>query len=1167
MPWRRTGGALDSDGRNPMRKRASAAAVALAIALGGGTWATAAVPQATPAPHGEQERSTAATKGRPASVTLLTGDVVTLRTEEDGSVTATVEPGPGRAHMAFFQQREGDHLYVIPRDVARLVPSRLDRALFDVTGLVKAGYDDASRDSLPVIVQTAAATEAAAAADDEDAAGSSDDSIRAAAPAKPNWAASGITPDRKLESVGAVADVLPKGRAAKLLDALAPPVPPADASAKARTSPDASTKAAPGSIGHVWLDQPVRASDADSTPQIGAPEAWEAGFTGEGVTVAVLDTGIDATHPDLDEVVVGERDFTGKGNVTDGAGHGTHVASILAGSGEASDGVNKGVAPDADLLVGKVLDDFGDGTLSGVIEGMEWAAAEGADVVNLSLGSLYFDVPSPDAVAVDELTATYGTLFVVSAGNDGDLGEGTVGSPGIAAKALTVGAVDDADDVTVYSSRGGSDAGLLKPDVVAPGDGIVAARATGTEAGGVVDDLHVALSGTSMAAPHVAGAAAVLKQARPELDATALKSALMGSAEPTGADVWSEGAGRITVPGAIAQQVTATPSVSFGTFSWPHDGESANGTMTYTNAGSDDVTLALATDVTDSADASVADAVTLSADSVVVPAGGTASVDVTVADGPGAIGAIGGTLVATGTDGTTVRTPVGWAKEREYVNLTVRAVDRAGEPVSADTWGAAIKLDPENGGLFGTNLFFEDGVATARVIPGVYSPVAFIETFDEDGAVTDALFLSSGEVDATADAEVLLDGRTAKEVTTSTHRPAELASLGLSVETEDSAEVAYAGVNVMYGPGTELALTPVPAATHGDYDTIVQATLLAPTSGDDRGDEAAPYRYDLAHHSEGVEVPALRGDRRTTVAVDTSYGASVGDTHLVQRLYWEPGTIIAGGAVEPVPVGTRRTEYLTALPGRWYLGSEIQEDGVGVVLTEAERHVWSEPGRARQGLATGALAPGFSTITPVRQSGADLWLSPTSRIDDDGGVLWGSDVGERLRVWQDGELIEDVPEPYSFPTVPEGGADYRILYESTPGEPAYRLATSVTSEWTFHARSDVGDDVSPPLLDTTWDVRGVDPSGSAPGTTRVRVDVGHQDDAYDTSQVEGARFWWSADDGGTWHQAKVTTTADGAYVATVKAPAGTEHVSLKVEAWDAGGGGVTKTVVRAYAVD
>lgn len=151
--------------------------------------------------------------------------------------------------------------------------------------------------------------------------------------------------------------------------------------------------------------------------------------------------------------------------------------------------------------------------------------------------------------------------------------------------------------------------------------------------------------------------------------------------------------------------------------------------------------------------------------------------------------------------------------------------------------------------------------------------------------------------------------------------------------------------------------------------------------------------------------------------------------------------------------------------------------------------------------------------------------------------------------------------------VPEGGADYRMLLESTPADPAYRLATSVTGEWEFDARSDVGDGALPPLLDTTWDVRGLTPAGVAPGTTRVRVTAGYQDGAYDTSSVKGARLWWSADDGDTWHRATVTRAGDGVCDATVKAPAGTEHVSLKVEAWDEAGGSVAETVVRAYAVD
>ncbi|WP_197322314.1 S8 family serine peptidase, partial [Saccharomonospora sp. NB11] len=124
---------------------------------------------------------------------------------------------------------------------------------------------------------------------------------------------------------------------------------------------------------------------AESVPQIGAPEAWDSGLTGEGVRVAVLDTGIDADHPDLADAVVEAEDFTGSGNTDDGQGHGTHVAATILGDGSASDGRYRGVAPDAELVVGKVLDDDGFGQESWILAGMEWAA-ENASVVNMSLG-------------------------------------------------------------------------------------------------------------------------------------------------------------------------------------------------------------------------------------------------------------------------------------------------------------------------------------------------------------------------------------------------------------------------------------------------------------------------------------------------------------------------------------------------------------------------------------------------------------------------------------------------------------------------------------------------------------------------------------------------------------------------------------------------------------
>ena len=111
----------------------------------------------------------------------------------------------------------------------------------------------------------------------------------------------------------------------------------------------------------------------DSVPQIHAPEAWAAGFDGLGTTVAVLDTGYDPTHPDLQGRVVASANFTTDASVTDGNGHGTHVASTVGGTGAASGGLRKGVAPKADLMVGKVLSDGGYGEDSWVLAGMVWA--------------------------------------------------------------------------------------------------------------------------------------------------------------------------------------------------------------------------------------------------------------------------------------------------------------------------------------------------------------------------------------------------------------------------------------------------------------------------------------------------------------------------------------------------------------------------------------------------------------------------------------------------------------------------------------------------------------------------------------------------------------------------------------------------------------------------
>ncbi len=302
-------------------------------------------------------------------------------------------------------------------------------------------------------------------------------------------------------------------------------------------------------IEHIWLDLPVHTWLDTSVPLLGVPKAWASGLRGKGITIAVVDTGVDLTHPDLAGRVTATRDFTGQG-FSDGNGHGTHVCGIAAGNGSASGGQYTGVAPDATLIVAKALKADGGGLTSDVMAGVEWAVNQRAQVINLSLGS------SGPADGTDALSATCdaawgrGVIVCVAAGNDGP-GSGTVGSPGCARKVITVGATDDVDAVASFSSRGPTQDGRQKPDICFPGVGIAAPRAAGTSMGSVVDDHYTRASGTSMATPHASGSAALILQANPKYTPDQVKGRLMETARNLGLDGNVQGAGRASVAGAL----------------------------------------------------------------------------------------------------------------------------------------------------------------------------------------------------------------------------------------------------------------------------------------------------------------------------------------------------------------------------------------------------------------------------------------------------------------------------------------------------------------------------------------------------------------------------------------------------------------------------------------
>ncbi|MQA96365.1 MAG: S8 family serine peptidase [Streptosporangiales bacterium] len=449
-----------------------------------------------------------------ATVTLVTGDQVTVRGSGAGA-DYTAKPGPGRSGITFDVRRDGGTVRVVPSDAAPLLAEgRVDARLFDVPRLVTWEYDDASRTDVPLITEHAEGTEPR------------------------------VTGAR---AVGG----------ARMTDGLtAMRLPKAEAADAWRSLTGERDDRLEGGVRRLWLDGKVKASLNHSVPQVGAAKAWAAGYTGKGVTVAVLDTGIDTGHPDLAGKVVAARDFTGAG-LADQHGHGTHVASTVAGSGKASGGTYKGVAPGARLASGKVLDADGFGLESWIVAGMQWASSTvKAKVVNLSLGGT--DTPDVDPMeqAVNELTATDGTLFVVAAGNEGELGLQTITSPGSATSALTVGAVNYSDRLAAWSSRGALPDGTIKPDVTAPGVSIDAAGA-GTRG-------YVNFSGTSMAAPHVAGAAAILGQRFPGFKGASLKAALMSTAHyVSGYRAYHQGTGRIDVNRARLQRVyTTSPNIS-----------------------------------------------------------------------------------------------------------------------------------------------------------------------------------------------------------------------------------------------------------------------------------------------------------------------------------------------------------------------------------------------------------------------------------------------------------------------------------------------------------------------------------------------------------------------------------------------------------------------------
>lgn len=744
-----------------------------------------APPPTATKPAGPPERS--------RTVMLLTGDRVTWTTGADGRHSATIAPAPrpGGVPVTFTTSVVGDHYYVIPSDAApRISAGVLDRSLFDIPRLVREGQASADR---PAGVILRYRKGVSAARDSRTLPGA------ARGPVLRSINGAALRPQRGQAGTwwGAVRGAAPTGRTL------------------AR------------GITRISLDAVVRPTLDVSVIQTGAPTAWAAGYQGEGVRVAVLDTGIDANHPDVAGRIVGTANFTGESSVADGHGHGTHVASTIAGSGAASGERFRGMAPAASLLVGKVLDSAGNGAMSQVIAGMEWAARGGARVVNLSLGALPTDGTDPASQAVDALTAETGALFVIAAGNNG--GDASVNAPGAADAALTVGATDKVGGLSDFSNRGPrhGDA-AIKPELTAPGHQITAARAAGTTMGTPYDSRYTTASGTSMATPHVAGAAVLLAQARPSWTAAQLKEALIATADPRGHSVFAGGSGWLDVRRALNQGVYGPNAVAFGAVNPPHTGTRTQ-ELSYRNDTDAAVTLQLAvTGQGWDGRALPSGAVATSASTVTVPAGAKGTVTLTVNLSPGDPGVYGGVVTAATSDGTVrVRTPFSYYKSNAH-RLTTTVLDSRGAP-APDVPVTLAKLDgatdPNDPLVREAGLLFTDanGVVAAHVADGVYDLYTTVFEWRADGRR--ATLAVATERPVRAATTVTLDARAAVKV-----NPVLPESTNTLVGMVGTLRGLAGGGRAGAGPGItwdnyDMYLTPTPAPSIGWLDAYEQWTL------------------------------------------------------------------------------------------------------------------------------------------------------------------------------------------------------------------------------------------------------------------------------------------------------------------------------------------------------
>uniref|UniRef100_A0A7J3ZAF9 Peptidase S8/S53 domain-containing protein n=1 Tax=Ignisphaera aggregans TaxID=334771 RepID=A0A7J3ZAF9_9CREN len=1083
---------------------------------------------------------------RLVNVTLITGDAVLAMVAENGTVLAiSIYPAdPGKLGQNFLVLKMRNSTYVIPSSVSL---STFDIELFNIDLLIREGY--AELPYIPVIIQgyDVATVNALAA----------------------QLTARGLKVARKFSIIPALVTRIPKDRVVEL----------------------------PRGVRKVWLDRKVYANLYESAPLIGAPYAWNLGINGSGARIAILDTGIDPRHPDFYfpngtskiEIAVSFVDYDfdeiPDEPPDDYHGHGTHVASIAAGTGALS-AMFRGIAYGATLWNVKVLGKDGWGYTSWIIAGIEFAAlgpdgqpntGDEADILSLSLGTPErTDGTDPLSLACDK-AVELGRVVVVAAGNWGP-DYFTIGTPAAARKVITVGASDKYDLLAWFSSRGPTVDFRIKPDIVAPGVSIWAALARGshleylanqsqvpaTDVDGDGRYDYVALSGTSMAAPHVSGVAALLKQLNPYLTPEEVKNILISTAKDLGYNIYEQGGGRVDVEAAINTLILVEPAtISLGLTT---EDAAINTTIKFTfkplipvPPDITNITIILEAIVRDIKTGRVFNITILNASTLTIPLYESRAVQLTIDTRvPGSI--YEGKVVAKVIDGPwanrTIHAIFGFASLN---NVTIKMIDRSGYPAAYKP----IVIFEHNATFYLLTETDENGEARVYLPDGEF----YIIGRDWDYEVHADVWVIVDRVPIYEDTVVVLDAREAKEVYLDPAKPNQ-------VFAAKSVSISYSvagllSTSLWYYPSTALTYitnTTLDVSFSYEYYDMNYFNVVDPSIID------APEWHNLVYWQSGITPPVTYvADYNNLVKRVTEYRVPM--TPTLAALFIQHKLPLFDEFDEYyfyyfseefvwfMNVPRARVEWLT--PGIPYLTFYIKYNDPPWTYTPYWFYAYwpftkeiYPPGEVREVFGGHPLSTHFLVLVGPN------WLDIVSDLymDTYGHTLWWTDYG-LVRIYRNESLIveENIWDCFWYEWYDDPRpARYRVEIESWSelwiSNYTYAvLKFTVINETAYYAPPSLYIDVPCLTLNNTC------------LADEVIVNIYVNDPRI--SSEANVMLLFSIDDGITWIDAEPRERNPGdPYSFSLRVPRNT-HVSLWVTAVDENGSSTSVMIYRAFYVE